>query len=103
MWSESGENVGADAAAPSKYDLCLYIAGNSPRSRQAVVNMKKMCADFPSGVCILKVVDILQQPQEAKDNQIIAVPTLIKKMPKPVRLFIGDMSNSNDILQAIGA
>ncbi len=53
------------------------------------------------GICNLKVVDIFQQPQAAKDNQIFAVPALIKKMPAPIRLFVGDMSNIEDILAAL--
>lgn len=90
-------------SAQNTYALCLFIAGSSPRSSQAVANVRKLCADSLPGVCDLEVVDILQQPQVAKDNQIIAVPTLIKKLPKPIRLFVGDMSNGEAILQAMGA
>ena len=98
---ESSRKVDLTDSAPSRYDLCLYIAGSSPRSRQAVTNVRKICANLLSGVCDLEVVDILQQPQAARDNQIIAVPTLIKRMPKPTRLFIGDMSNVDAILRAL--
>lgn len=84
------------------YELCLYIAGSSPRSQQAVANVRKLCENSLLGSYDLKVVDVFQQPQAAKDDQIIAVPTLIKKKPKPVRIFIGDMSNEDEILLALG-
>jgi circadian clock protein KaiB len=83
------------------YDLCLYIAGASPRSRLAISTLRKLCDTSLAGLCVFRVVDILQQPQAAKDDQIIAVPTLIKKNPRPVRLFIGDMLNSAEILRGI--
>jgi circadian clock protein KaiB len=88
--------------SPGKvYYLCLFIAGSFPRSQLAVANVRKLCDSLPSGVCDLKVIDILQQPQAAKEDQIIAVPTLIEKRPKPVRLFVGDMSNENAILRTL--
>lgn len=92
----------ATSSAPITYELRLYIAGSSPRSQQAVANIRKLCENSLLGNCDLKVVDVFQQPQAAKDDQIIAVPTLIKKLPKPVRIFIGDMSNENEILLALG-
>jgi circadian clock protein KaiB len=94
----NGEMIASD---PKPYDLCLYIAGASPRSLQAISILRTLCNTSLAGICVFKVVDILQQPQAAKDAQIIAVPTLIKKEPKPVRLFIGDMSNSAEILRGI--
>lgn len=99
----SAKNGGAADPAKKTYELCLYIAGASPRSHQAVANVRKLCEDSLSGVCNLKIVDILQQPQAAKDDQIIAVPTLIKKKPMPVRRFIGDMSNKEEILRVLEA
>jgi circadian clock protein KaiB len=84
-----------------KYVLDLYIAGSAPRSRRAVVNVRKICEGLLKGLCDLQVIDIFQQPLVAKTNQICAVPTLIKKFPDPTRLFIGDMSNTDDILAAI--
>lgn len=84
-----------------KIDLFLYIAGSSPRSKRAVDNVKQICGSLQPRNCDLTVVDILQQPQAAKDNQIIAIPTLIKKLPIPIRLFVGDMSNRDEILHAL--
>jgi circadian clock protein KaiB len=83
------------------YELRLYIAGSTPRSQQAVAVLRRLCDTELAGLCHLRVVDIFQQPQAAKDDQIIAVPTLIKKKPEPVRLFIGDMSNTSEIIKGI--
>lgn len=98
-YNRQGEATGS---APITYELRLYIAGSSPRSQQAVANVRNLCENLLLGNCDLKVVDIFQQPQAAKDDQIVAVPTLIKKSPKPVRIFIGDMSNKHEILLALG-
>ena len=98
---ESGRNIELADSAQTTYDFCLYIAGSSPRSSRAVANVRKLCANLLSGFCNLEVVDILQQPQAAKENQIIVVPTLIKKKPRPIRRFIGDMSNEDEILRIL--
>lgn len=90
----------ADAESP-RYILYLYIAGSAPRSRRAVINIKNLCQEFLCDTYELKVIDIFQQPELAKSEQIFAVPTLIKKLPKPTRLLIGDMSNKEAILDAI--
>jgi circadian clock protein KaiB len=98
---ESSRNLEFADSTQTTYDFSLYIAGSSPRSSRAVANVRKLFAKLPSGVCNLEVVDILQQPQVAKENQIIAVPTLIKKKPVPMRMFIGDMSNEDEILRIL--
>jgi circadian clock protein KaiB len=82
------------------YVLQLYIAGSTPRSQRAVVNIKKICK-FLKGKCELQVIDVFQQPLLAKAEQIFAVPTLIKKLPTPKRLFIGDMSDTKTILAGL--
>jgi circadian clock protein KaiB len=90
----------AKAAADSvaTYVLRLYIAGTTPRSTRAVMNIKDICQNSLSGRYDLEVIDIYQQPDMAKDQQIIAAPTLIKELPLPLRKFIGDMSNTDKIL-----
>ena len=103
MEIESAGNDGGGGSERKTCELCLYIAGSSPRSQQAVSNVKKICRNSLNLVCDLIVVDILQQPQIAKEDQIIAVPTLIKKLPKPIRLFVGDMSNEDYILRVLEA
>ncbi len=86
------------ASQKKKYVLRLYIAGATPKSTRAIVNIKKICEEYLKGRYELKVVDIYQQPVLAKGEQIIAAPTLLKKLPLPLRKFIGDMSNTEKIL-----
>ena len=81
-----------------RYVLRLYIAGLTPRSTLAVQNIRKICEEHLEGRYELEVVDIYQQPTLAEGEQIIAAPTLVKKLPLPLRRFIGDMSNTERIL-----
>jgi circadian clock protein KaiB len=82
----------------SKYILRLYITGTTSRSVEALTNLKKICEDYLQGRYILEVIDLYQKPFLAKDEQIIAAPTLIKKLPLPFRRIIGDMSNVEKVL-----
>jgi circadian clock protein KaiB len=81
-----------------QYVLKLYVTGMTPRSMKAVTNIKEICEEHLSGRYELEIVDIFQQPVLAKGEQIIAAPTLIKKLPLPLRRFIGDMSDEEKIL-----
>ncbi len=81
-----------------KYVLRLYVTGLTPRSTKAIQNIKKICEENLKGRYELEVVDIYQQPEFAKKEQIIAAPTLIKKLPLPLRRIIGDMSNKERVL-----
>ncbi len=81
-----------------KYVLRLYVAGATRRSLAAIKNIKKICDEHLKDSCDLEIVDIYQQPSLAKGEQIIAVPTLIKKVPFPLRKFIGDMADQEKIL-----
>jgi circadian clock protein KaiB len=91
------------AARPdrSKYDLRLYVTGMTPKSTQAIANVQKICEKYLAGTYELTVIDIYQQPQLAKGEQIIATPTLIKKLPLPLRKLIGDMSDTQRFLVGI--
>ena len=82
----------------SKYILRLYIAGTSAKSTQAIGNIKRLCEEHLKGRYELEVVDLYQQPILAQNEQIIAVPTLIKKLPLPLRKLIGDFSSNERIL-----
>jgi len=82
----------------SKYVLKLYITGSTPRSTKAIMNIRQICEQHLKGRYELDIVDIFQQPVLAKGEQIIAAPTLIKKLPLPLRRFIGDMSDTERIL-----
>ncbi len=81
-----------------RYVLRLYVTGMTPKSTQAVLNIKKICEEKLKGRYELEVIDIYQQPVLAKDEQIIAAPTLVKKLPFPLRKLIGDMSDKERIL-----
>ncbi len=81
-----------------KYTLRLYIAGITPRSQEAIRTVKAMCEEHLAGRYDLEVIDIYQQPTLAKDEQIIAAPTLIKKLPPPLRKIIGSMADRKKIL-----
>jgi circadian clock protein KaiB len=85
-------------AKEKKYLLRLYVAGATPKSTQAIMNIKKICEEHLSGCYDLEVIDIYQQPTLAKGEQIIAAPTLIKKLPLPLRRFIGGMADMERIL-----
>ena len=86
------------AAAGRKYVLRLYVTGMTPRSLRAITNIKKICEEHLKGRYDLEVIDIYQRPTLAEGEQIIAAPTLIKKLPLPLRRFIGDMTSTEKIL-----
>ena len=81
-----------------KYILRLYITGTTNRSVLALTNLKRICEEYLEGQYELDVIDLYQMPSLAKDEQIIAAPTLIKKLPLPFRRIIGDMSNVDKVL-----
>jgi circadian clock protein KaiB len=81
-----------------KYVLRLYITGTTPRSMRAIANIKNICENHLKGRYQLEVIDIYEKPKLAKEEQIIASPTLIKKLPLPLRRFIGDLSDTEHIL-----
>ncbi len=78
--------------------LRLYVAGTTPNSVRAIENIKLICEEYLEGRYDLEVIDIYQQPVLAKGDQIIAVPTLLRKLPTPLRKFVGDMSATERIL-----
>ncbi len=85
-------------AKQQKYVLRLYVAGTTPRSQQAIRTVTAICEEHLAGRYELEVVDLYQQPTLAKGEQIIAAPTLIKKLPEPLRRFIGSMADKDRIL-----
>ena len=84
-----------------RYELRLYVSGSSPRSGQAIANVRSVCDEFLAGRYDLEVIDIYQQPGVAATEQIIAAPTLIKITPKPLRRLIGDLSDRNKVLAGL--
>ncbi len=85
-------------AAGERYVLRLYIAGTTPASSRSVENLRALCDEHLSGRYELTVVDVFQQPVLARDAQIVAVPTLIKKLPTPLRRIVGDLSDAHRVL-----
>ncbi len=88
----------ARAAKQQKYVLRLYVAGMTPRSQEAIRTVTTLCEEHLAGRYELEVIDLYQQPTLAKGEQIIAAPTLVKKLPQPLRRFIGSMANKEKIL-----
>ncbi|MGB8215395.1 MAG: circadian clock protein KaiB [Anaerolineales bacterium] len=86
------------AAKSDTYILRLYIAGQTPRSVAALANLKEICEEHLAGRYQLQVVDLLENPQLARGDQILAIPTLVRKLPLPVRRIIGDLSNTERVL-----
>ena len=80
------------------YVLRLYIAGQTPRSVAALANLKEICEEHLAGRYTLQVVDLLKNPQLARGDQILAIPTLVRKLPLPMRRIIGDLSNTERVL-----
>jgi len=80
------------------YVLRLYITGSTPRSASAIMTIRRLCEEYLKGRYNLEVIDIYQQPVLAKGEQIIAAPTLIKKLPSPLRKVVGDLSNEERVL-----
>ena len=81
-----------------KWELRLYIAGNTPKSMAALDNLKKYCKEHLAGKYTLEVIDLLVKPQLAAGDQILAIPTLVRKVPVPIRKIIGDLSNEEKVL-----
>jgi circadian clock protein KaiB len=83
---------------PVKYELCLYVAGQTGKSLTALGHLKQICADHLAGEYRLKVIDLLKNPRLARDHQILALPTLVRQLPNPIRKIVGDLSNTERVL-----
>jgi circadian clock protein KaiB len=81
-----------------EYQLCLYVAGQSARSLQALANLKAFCKQYLDGRYEVEVIDLLEKPQLAKGDQILALPTLVRRLPQPIKKIIGDLSNTERVL-----
>lgn len=82
----------------SKYILTLYVTGTSPRTKIAIDNLNRICSQELEGRYELEIVDVLENPQRAEDEKILATPTLIKQLPPPLRRVIGDLSDKDKVL-----
>jgi circadian clock protein KaiB len=88
----------AGKSPKAKWELKLYVAGQTPKSLQAFANLKRICEEHLAGEYHIEVVDLLKNPQLAKGDQILALPTLVRRLPEPVRKIIGDLSNTERVL-----
>lgn len=86
------------AGSPEHWNLRLYVAGQTPRSLTAFANLKKICEQHLAGRYHIEVIDLLKQPQLAQGDQIVAIPTLVRKLPAPIKRIVGDLSNSDRVL-----
>ena len=80
------------------WNLRLYVAGQTPKSLTAFVNLKRICDEHLAGRYRIEVIDLVQNPQLAQGDQILAIPTLVRRLPEPIRRIIGDLSNSERVL-----
>jgi circadian clock protein KaiB len=94
--SQRADRNGADQTP--RWRLRLYVAGRSPKSITAFANLKKICEEYMPGEYSIEVVDLLQNPQLAAGDQIVAIPTLVRKLPQPLRKVVGDLSNTERTL-----
>jgi len=85
-------------ADPEFWELRLYVAGQTPKSVAAFGNLKRLCEERLAGQYRIEVIDLLEHPQLAKGDQILAIPTLVRKLPQPMRKIIGDLSNTERVL-----
>ena len=83
---------------PEQYNLRLYVAGDSTKSVAATANLRRVCEDHLPGQYRIEVIDLLQNPRLAAGDQIVAIPTLIRQLPEPLKRIIGDLSNTGKLL-----
>jgi circadian clock protein KaiB len=94
------EKAGKGGRKPeeAKYELRLYVAGQTVKSLNAFANLKRICETHLAGKYRIEVIDLLENPQLAAGDQILAIPTLVRKLPKPIKKIIGDLSNTLRVL-----
>jgi circadian clock protein KaiB len=81
-----------------QWNLRLYIAGQTPKSVTALANLKRICEEHMDGQYHIEIIDLLENPQLARKDQIVAIPTLVRELPQPLRRIIGDLSNTQKVL-----
>src|SRR5512146_541133 len=91
-------DVAARPAPPETWELRLYVTGRSPRCERAVANLRRICEQHLAGRYQIELVDLLENPRLAADDRILAVPTLVRKLPTPIRKIVGDLSDTERLL-----
>lgn len=101
MSADSGKKLKRTGSKPSSspaWELRLFVAGQTPRSIAALANLKAICNEHLAGRYHIEVIDLLKNPQLSKGDQILAIPTLVRRLPSPVKKIIGDLSNTERVL-----
>lgn len=88
----------ASSRPSRRWQMRLYVAGQTPKSLTAFANLKKICEEHLKGRYSIEVIDLLERPQLSRGDQILAIPTLVRKLPQPVRKIIGDLSDTDRVL-----
>jgi circadian clock protein KaiB len=89
---------GVQTEEPKQWQLRLYVAGQTPKSVTAFANLKRLCEEHLAGEFEIEVIDLIENPRLAKEDQIVAIPTLVRKLPQPIRKIIGDLSDTERTL-----
>lgn len=95
---ESERAIGTATAAGQTYELRLYVAGQTPKSILALANLRHICEEHLQGRYEIEVIDLVENPQLAQGDQILALPTLVRRLPEPIKKIIGDLSNTERVL-----
>ena len=93
-----GGQAQVDGDNSARWNLRLYVAGQTPRSLTAFKNLKDICEEYLKGEYHIEVIDLMENPTLARGDQILAIPTLVRKLPQPIRKIIGDLSNTERVL-----
>ncbi len=96
--SERPRELSSTCPPCSRWELTLYVAGQTARSLQAFANLKRICEDHLAGEYHIEVIDLMRNPQLARGDQILAIPTLVRKLPEPVSKIIGNLSDTERVL-----
>jgi circadian clock protein KaiB len=95
---KANQSKAAKSRQAEVFELRLYVAGQTPKSATALVNLKRICEEHLKDKYRIEVIDLVKQPQLAQGDQILAIPTLVRRLPKPLHKIIGDMSNTERVL-----
>jgi circadian clock protein KaiB len=96
--AKNGRAAETDGHEAGRWNLRLYVAGQTPRSMTAFKNLKNICEEYLQGQYHIEVIDLMENPTLARGDQILAIPTLVRKLPQPIRKIIGDLSNTERVL-----
>lgn len=96
--SETPPAASQQPEQPTRWELRLYVAGQTPKSVKAFANLRRICEEHLAGQYRIEVIDLLEHPQLAAGDQIFAIPTLVRKVPEPIKKIIGDLSNTERLL-----